>query len=90
MTEKKRGKRVGRTTLDDVALAAGVSAITVSRALRHPEMVSEGLRRRINSAVLKLGYVPNVAGGGVASARGHPTSMLLPTLSTLLFSSHLP
>ena len=37
----------------------GVSAVTVSRAIRKPEMVSEDVRRRIDAAVRELGYVPN-------------------------------
>ena len=45
-TPDDRQKQRGRVTLADVAQAVGVSTITVSRALRRPEMVSESLRTR--------------------------------------------
>ncbi|TGW06080.1 LacI family transcriptional regulator, partial [Mesorhizobium sp. M2D.F.Ca.ET.145.01.1.1] len=57
---KPRSRRGGgRPTISDVARKAGVGAITVSRALREPERVSEELRRQILAAVEELGYVPD-------------------------------
>ncbi|WP_421692687.1 LacI family DNA-binding transcriptional regulator [Aestuariivirga sp.] len=83
-------KRVAsRVTLDDVAEKAGVSAITVSRALRNPGMVSEKLRRRIEGAVLKLGYVPNMAASRLASARSHAIGVIVPTLYNVIFAEYL-
>jgi len=91
MVKKTRSKPAdsARVTLDDVAAAARVSAITVSRALRHPQMVSEELRRRIDDAVLKLGYVPNIAASRLASARSHAIGILVPTLYNVIFSEYL-
>ena len=37
--------------IDEVARIAGVSPITVSRALRQPEKVAEDKRRRIQAAI---------------------------------------
>ncbi len=48
-----------RSTLSDVARAAGVSPVTVSRAIRQPDMVSEALRQRVAEAVAELHYIPN-------------------------------
>ncbi|MGK9168920.1 LacI family DNA-binding transcriptional regulator [Inquilinus limosus] len=45
--------------IDDVARIAGVSPITVSRALRQPEKVAEEKRRRILAAIEQTGYAPN-------------------------------
>ena len=45
----------------DVALRAGVSTATVSRALASPERVRAALRERVESAVRDLGYTPNLA-----------------------------
>jgi hypothetical protein len=43
----------------DVAAAAGVSRSTVSNALSRPELVQDGTRKRIEQAIIELGYVPN-------------------------------
>lgn len=58
-----------RPTMQQVADAAGVSLVTVSRALRHPEMVSEALRRRIDETVVSLNYIPNNLASALASTR---------------------
>jgi LacI family gluconate utilization system Gnt-I transcriptional repressor len=78
-----------RTTLDDVARAAGVSAITVSRALRNPETVSVKLRNSIDSAISTLGYVPNLAASRLASARSHSIGVMVPTLYNVIFADYL-
>ncbi|RVA54174.1 LacI family transcriptional regulator, partial [Mesorhizobium sp. M7A.F.Ca.US.001.01.1.1] len=46
MTKPRTRRGGGRPTIADVARKAGVGAITVSRALREPERVSEELRRQ--------------------------------------------
>lgn len=89
MLRRRRDANTERVTLDDVASAARVSAITVSRALRNPAMVSAELRRRIDAAVLKLGYVPNVAASRLASARSHAIGVIVPTLYNVIFSEYL-
>lgn len=84
--EKNTNKRV---TLDDVARLAKVSPITVSRALRNPDKVSDELRKRIDGAVMKLGYVPNIAASRLASARSHTIGVIVPTLYNVIFAEYL-
>ncbi len=48
-----------RIVLRDVAEAAGVSVMTVSRALRHGEHVSPALRNRLRQLARRLGYEPD-------------------------------
>ena len=68
--EKPRKRRsTGRVTLQEVANYAGVGTMTVSRALRTPEQVSDKLREKIEQAVEELGYIPNRAARALAS--GH-------------------
>jgi LacI family gluconate utilization system Gnt-I transcriptional repressor len=78
-----------RNTLADVAKLAGVSAVTVSRALRHPSMVSPALRHRINTAVAELAYVPDVAASRLASARTYSIGVIVSSLSNGVFADYL-
>ncbi|MDR2252301.1 MAG: LacI family transcriptional regulator [Bifidobacteriaceae bacterium] len=50
-----------KTTIVDVARAAGVSVGTASNVLNKPERVSPATRRRVEQAVERLGFVPNGA-----------------------------
>jgi LacI family transcriptional regulator, gluconate utilization system Gnt-I transcriptional repressor len=85
-----RGRRKsGKPTLDDVAVAASVSPITVSRALRNPGSVSSDLRERIHRAVAEIGYVPNTAARALASARTNVIGVLVPSITNSVFSEVL-
>lgn len=75
--------------LVDVAEAAGVSAITVSRALRKPDMVSPPLRQRVEEVVRRLGYVPDAAASALASDRTNVIGVLIPSLTNNVFSDVL-
>jgi LacI family gluconate utilization system Gnt-I transcriptional repressor len=78
-----------RSTLADVAKLAGVSAVTVSRALRQPGMVSAPLRDRIDAAVRELAYVPDVAASRLASARTHSIGAIVSSLTNGVFADYL-
>jgi LacI family gluconate utilization system Gnt-I transcriptional repressor len=69
-----------RVTLTDVARHVGVGPMTVSRALRKPEMVSLHLRSRILKAVDELGYVRNRVASGLASGTARLVPVIIPTL----------
>ena len=79
-TTRKR-RNTGRVTLQEVANFAGVGTMTVSRALRTPEQVSDKLREKIEHAVEVLGYIPNGAAGALASGISNIVAVLLPSLS---------
>jgi LacI family gluconate utilization system Gnt-I transcriptional repressor len=68
-----------------VAQAAGVSPMTVSRALRGERAVDAGLVARVRSAALKLGYVPDPAARALASRHSSQVVVLIPMLSNALF-----
>ncbi len=76
----------GRPTIADVAMRAGVGAITVSRALRHPDQVSEALRKSIADAVRELDYVPNLNARALASSHSNVVAVLVPSLTQNIFS----
>ena len=54
MSEPRRAPKIG-----DVAVAAGVSVATVSRALSAPEKLKPETREKVLVAVAALGYTPN-------------------------------
>ena len=78
-----------RATLADVARRAGVSPVTVSRAIRQPEMVSEALRERINDAVASLNYIPNHLASALASTRTRIVGVVVPSLTNGVFEDYL-
>lgn len=80
-----RQRATGRVTLADVALAAGVSPITVSRALRGERAVAPELVQRVQAAAAKLGYLPDPAARALASHRSTHVAVLIPMLSNELF-----
>ena len=53
----------------DVAKIAGVSSITVSRAVNRPELVTPATLTHVQDAIARTGYVPNLLAGGLASKR---------------------
>ncbi len=83
--EKKRSGRRGSVTLTDVAQAAGVSQITVSRILRDKGPVAEETRQRVLAAVRRTGYVPNRLAGGLASSGSRLVGVIIPSLSNIVF-----
>ncbi|MCU0924882.1 MAG: LacI family DNA-binding transcriptional regulator [Hydrogenophaga sp.] len=66
-------------------MAAGVSPITVSRALRGERAVDPKLVRQVAEAVERLGYVPDPAARALASQRSDHVAILIPKLSNALF-----
>ena len=84
-TSKAKSRATGRITLADVARAADVSPITVSRALRGERAVAPELVARVQAAVTKLGYLPNPAARALASGVGSHVAVLIPMLSNALF-----
>jgi len=72
-------------TLHDVARVAGVSAITASRALGNPGMVSAKTIERVKQAVETTGYIPNLLAGGLKSKRSLLVAALVPAISVAQF-----
>lgn len=67
-------------TVHDIARLAGVSSMTVSRALNHPEQVSPAMRAKVQVVVERTGFVPNGMARGLRSSRAKLVAAVLPTL----------
>jgi len=83
MTASRKGSSL---TLIDVAKVAGVSPMTVSRALHRPELVTEDTREKVREAVRKTGYVSNMLAGGLASNKSRLVAIFLPTIANSIFA----
>jgi LacI family gluconate utilization system Gnt-I transcriptional repressor len=75
----------GSLTLTDVARLAGVSPITVSRALNSPEQLNQETLTRVREAIDRTGYVPNRIAGGLASSKSRLVAALVPSISSPVF-----
>lgn len=70
----------------DVARRAGVSAMTVSRALKGKGTVTPPTQDRILKAVQELGYVLDKSAGALSSKQTGFVSVLIPSLNNSNFS----
>lgn len=83
----RRGDGQGMAaTLKDVARLAGVSPITVSRTFNHPDLVTPQTRAAVETAVERLGYVPNRVAGSLNSNRSRLVAAIVPTIATPMFA----
>lgn len=72
-------------TLIDVARIAGVSPMSVSRALNSPDLVSGDILARVLAAVRDTGYVANRVAGSLASQRSRLVAALVPSIAATVF-----
>lgn len=68
-------------TIDDVAAAAGVSNMTVSRVVNGAAHVREETRQRVLAAMRELGYRPNSLAKGMRSNVTRTVGFILPDLT---------
>lgn len=77
---------VKSVTLSDVARVAGLSPITVSRALNKPGLVRPETVAKVREAVALTGYIPNLLAGGLASRRSRLIAAIVPQLFNAMFA----
>ena len=73
--------------MNDIARHAGVSPMTVSRALRAPALVSDEMRRKVDAAVRRFGYLPNRIAGSLSSKRSNVVGLVVPSLRNSLYAA---
>lgn len=75
--------------MQTVGRMAGVSQVTVSRALSEPSKVSAETLRKVHEAIRVTGFVPNAIAGALASQRSMLVSALVPSISNIVYASML-
>jgi len=70
--------------MKDVARLAGVSTMTVSRAMRDTQSVSSDVHTRIMKVIDIMGYVPNRVAGSLSSSRTTLVALIVPNLRNAL------
>ena len=83
----RRGR--GAITIEDVARAAGVSAMTVSRVINHGKNVRESTRAAVLEAVERLNYSPNTAARSLAAGQAMHIGLLYANPSAAYLSQFL-
>lgn len=85
-TSPKPGPEI---TIDDVALAAGVSIRTVSRVLNKSPKVNAETRGKIEEVMARLDYRPNWRARGLATGRSYLLGLLHDELNALVLGEVL-
>ncbi len=75
-----------RPRLTDVARGAGVSTMTVARALRDPAKVAPATLRRVQRVLRETGYTPDLMARGLASRRSGLVAVIIPVLTNSLIA----
>ncbi|WP_026187062.1 LacI family DNA-binding transcriptional regulator [Ensifer sp. BR816] len=89
MARRERGgqpEQSSPVTLADIAKLAGVSPVTVSRAINTPSLVKPNTLEAIQRIIARTGYVPNLLAGGLASRRTRLVAAIVPSVSSTIFA----
>ncbi|HEX2470868.1 MAG TPA: LacI family DNA-binding transcriptional regulator [Candidatus Limnocylindrales bacterium] len=73
-------------TLDEVARVAGVSRATVSRVVNGSTKVSADVRRTVEKAIDRLGYVPNRAARSLVTRKSDSIAVVITEPASRLFN----
>ena len=80
------GKRGGKAaSIYDVARESGVSVFTVSAVVNNKSHVGKRLRERVEAAIRKLNYRPNLIARSLAKRRTHTIGMIVPDIGNPFF-----
>ena len=70
-----------KVTIQEVAMRAGVTAMTVSRVLNESARVAPATRQRVQQAIDELGYIPNALARGLLTGRTRTIGLLVDDIS---------
>src|SRR6478752_6816097 len=84
MKRDESGKH--RPRLAEVAKLAGVSRMTVTRALNAPHKVADDTRERVERIVRNVGYTPDLTARGLSLQRTGLVGAVVPLLTNSLIA----
>jgi DNA-binding LacI/PurR family transcriptional regulator len=76
-------------SIKDIAMEAGVSHTTVSRALRGSSLISEKTTKKIQETARKLGYLPSAAARSLRTNRSQALGVIVTNIDDPYFSEVL-
>ena len=86
VSRKNARKKPGKAaSIYDVARVSGVSVFTVSAVVNKKAHVGKRLRERVESAIRKLNYRPNLIARSLAKRRTHTIGMIVPDIANPFF-----
>jgi LacI family transcriptional regulator len=83
--KKTRKKPGNAASIYDVARESGVSVFTVSAVVNKKAHVGKRLRERVEAAIRKLNYRPNLIARSLANRRTHTIGMIVPDIANPFF-----
>ena len=83
--KQRNPERNTAPTLEDVARVAGISPMTVSRALNSPQQVRPATVAKVMAAISATGYIPNAQAGSLASNRSRLIAVVVPQINNNMF-----
>ena len=76
-------------TLKSIAQRVGMTANTVSLALRDSPLVAENTKARIQKAAEEMGYVQNAIAGSLRSGRTNTVAVVMGDIANPLFAAKI-
>lgn len=74
-----------KVTIQDVAKEAGVSITTVSRVINNNYPVSVSTRERVEKAIEKLNFNPNLLARSLINSKTNTIGVIIPSITNLFF-----
>ena len=85
-SKKNNRKRTAKAaSIYDVARESGASVFTVSAVVNKKSHVGKGLRERVEAAIRKLNYRPNLVARSLAKQKTHTIGMIVPDIANPFF-----
>src|SRR5690625_1902665 len=74
-------------TIYDIAKRANVSAMTVSRVINKSAKTSDKTRKKVESIIEELGYIPNKSARSLTSKRTKILSLMITDITNPFFTN---